>query len=302
MNWLLFAFSGPVLWALSTHIDKYIVERYFKHGNVAVLLIFTSLIGIVMLPFIAFYRPDIVTLDIDSILLVMLSGLLYMGAMHFYLEALQREEASVVVPYFQVTPLFGAILAYLLLGETLSHRQLGGGALIILGATLLSLRFRHHHRDYKLRLLVLMLACAFAFALSSVIFTAFAIRDEFWTTAFWTYTGEVAYGAALLVIGPVRREFAASLRTNTAAVLSINAVNEVINLGGGLGARYALLLAPLGLVQAIGSTTPLFVFLFGVMITLLLPRFGRENLAAGNLVQKGLSALLIVSGVLLISA
>lgn len=302
MNWLLFAFSGPVLWALSTHIDKYLVERYFKHGNVAVLLIFTSLIGIVMLPFIAFYRPGVVTLDVHSILLVVLSGLLYMAAMHFYLEALQHEEASVVVPYFQVTPLFGAVLAYLLLGETLSHRQLGGGGLIILGATLLSLRLTPHHHGYKLRLLLLMLACAFAFALSSVIFAAFAIRDEFWTTAFWTYTGEAIYGAALLAIGPVRREFAASLRTNTGAVLSINAVNEVINLGGGLCARYALLLAPLGLVQAIGSTTPLFVFLFGMMITLLLPRFGRENLAAGNLVQKGLSAILIVSGVILISA
>jgi hypothetical protein len=49
--WLLFAFSGPVLWAISTHIDKYLVEKYFRHSSVAVLLVFTSLIGVVMLPF-----------------------------------------------------------------------------------------------------------------------------------------------------------------------------------------------------------------------------------------------------------
>lgn len=52
MLWLLFAFSGPILWALSTHIDKYLVERFFKYSRVGVLLIFTALIGVVPLPFI----------------------------------------------------------------------------------------------------------------------------------------------------------------------------------------------------------------------------------------------------------
>ena len=56
MTWLLFAFSGPVLWAVSTHFDKYLVERYFKHSDVAVLLFFTAFIGLLTLPFIAFYR------------------------------------------------------------------------------------------------------------------------------------------------------------------------------------------------------------------------------------------------------
>ena len=41
--WLLFAFSGPVLWALSTHLDKYLVERYFRRTSMAVLVIITAL-------------------------------------------------------------------------------------------------------------------------------------------------------------------------------------------------------------------------------------------------------------------
>jgi hypothetical protein len=54
MSWLVFAFSGPVLWAISTHFDKYLVEQYFKHSDTAVLLPFTALIGVLTLPFIAF--------------------------------------------------------------------------------------------------------------------------------------------------------------------------------------------------------------------------------------------------------
>ena len=96
MSWLVFAFSGPVLWAISTHLDKYLVEQYFKNSDVAVLLLFTAFIGVLLLPFIAFYNADVASPDIVSIALIMLAGILYMGALLFYLWALQSEEASVV--------------------------------------------------------------------------------------------------------------------------------------------------------------------------------------------------------------
>src|SRR5437868_5015461 len=43
MSWLIFAFSGPVLWAISAHLDKYLVERFFKDTDVSVLVVFTPL-------------------------------------------------------------------------------------------------------------------------------------------------------------------------------------------------------------------------------------------------------------------
>jgi drug/metabolite transporter (DMT)-like permease len=55
--WLIFAFSGPVLWAISTHFDKYLVEKYFKHSDVAVLLLFTAFMGVLTLPFIVLMGP-----------------------------------------------------------------------------------------------------------------------------------------------------------------------------------------------------------------------------------------------------
>ena len=64
--------------------------------------------------------------------------------------------------------------------------------------------------------------------------------------------------------------------------------------------RYASLLAPVALVSAISSTTTFFVFAFGILLTLFFPRLGREDLSTGNLVRKGLGALLIAAGVILI--
>ena len=299
MHWLIYAFMGPVFWAASTHMDKYLVDRYFKHSDVGVLLVFTALIGLVMLPFILYWQPAVLALAWRDILVIAFSGVLYMAAMYFYLQALQTNEASVVAPFFQAGPLFAYALAYLVLGETLTRVQLMGGALIVSGGLLLSLHPAGGR--VRLRLVLLMLACAFILAVSSVIFKAFAVKDAFWSTTFWTYLGEALYGFWLLALPGPRRQFIALMRRNTGAVISVNAVNELINLGGSLGMRYAVLLAPLSLVQAIGSTTTLFVFLFGVLLSLFLPKLGREDLSARNLLQKGGSALLIVAGVYLIN-
>ena len=297
--WLLFAFSGPVLWAASTHVDKYLVEKYFRHADVAVLLVFTALIGLVMLPFIAVLDPQALTPGWKDALVVACSGLLYMTAMYFYLKALQEEEASVVAPFFQAAPLFGYVLGLLFLGEHLTGRQLGGGAFIVAGGALISVRLKGPRR-FRGRLVVLMLTAAFAVALSSVIFKAVAEDSSFWATTFWNYAGEALFGLAVLVIPQQRRQFAALFRRHPGAVLGINAANEFINLGGNLAARYALLLAPLSLVQAINGTTTLFVFGFGVLLTLFWPKLGREDLSAHNLWQKGLCALLITTGVVLV--
>jgi uncharacterized membrane protein len=290
-----------VLWAISVHLDKYLVERFFKASDVAVLLIFTALIGILLLPFIWYYEPSVLSPSAGSIALIMLAGILYMTAMLLYLQALQSEEASVVAPFFQAGPLFGYVLAYFVLGETLSPRQMAGGALIIIGALIVSIRFGQNMRMFKARLALLMLACGFVMALSSLIFKVFAIRVEFWTTTFWMFVGEGIFGVALLMIPSYRRQFIGLLRANTAALLSINASNELINLGGGLGNRYALLFAPLSIVQAIGSTTTLFVFAFGIVLSVFFPGLGREDLSGRELAQKGMAAVMVAIGVTLVT-
>lgn len=297
--WILFAFSGPVLWAASTHIDKYLVERYFKNSDTAVLMVFTALIGLIMLPFIWWFDRGVLYLPPISITVMAASGILYMGAMLFYLRALQSTEASVVAPLFQTSTIFTFVLGYIVLGEMLSVVNAMGALLIILGALLLSLDTSFHFKTFKFRTLLLMLLCTFVLALSTVIFKYFAVREEFWSTTFWTYVGEALFGVGILAIPKYFRQFLTLLKTNTEALLAVNGANELINLGGGLGVRFASLLAPVALVSAISSTTTLFVFGFGILLTLFLPQIAREDLSRANLLQKGVSAALVAIGVVL---
>ena len=290
-----------MLWAISVHLDKYLVERFFKDSEVAIMVLFTALVVVLALPVIWYFDPAVLDASASSIAFIALAGILYMTGMLFYLRALQHEEASAVAPFFQTGPLFGYVLAYLVLGETLSPRQLLGGALIIIGALFVSVRFGQTVKTFKGRLAALMVTCGFIMALSSLIFKVFALKVEFWTTIFWMFVGEGIFGVVLLMIPPYRRQFMALLRANTTALLSINASNELVNLGGALGNRYALLFAPLSIVQAIGSTTTLFVFIFGVMLSIFFPRFGRETLSGRELTKKGIAAVLVAVGVALVT-
>jgi len=298
MSWLIFAFSGPILWAVSTHLDKYLVEKYFKHSHVAVLLIFTALIGLFALPVIWLAEPRVMEVGLRDGTLMAFSGVLYMTGMLFYLRALQAAEASVVAPFYQAAPLFGYILGYEVLGERLSEIQIIGGALIVFGAVIASVQ---QSGTFNSRLAGLMLTCAFVLSISSLIFKIFAVRDEFWPTTFWMYAGEAAFGVLLLAVRTYRDQFLGLLRKSPTAVLSVNAANELINLGGGLGNRYALILAPLSLVQAIGGTTTIFVFIFGIVLSILYPALGHEDLSGGDLVRKGYAAILVAAGTIILN-
>jgi drug/metabolite transporter (DMT)-like permease len=229
------------------------------------------------------------------------SGVLYMGAMLFYLRAIQSEEASVVAPLFQANTLFTFALGLALLHEVPRWPQALGAALVVTGALGLSLDKKLHFGSFKPRLVLLMCGATFVLALSSVVFKFFAVQeDAFWSTTFWTFVGEGLFGAGILAVPKYRKQFVRLFAANPGAVIGVNAANELINLGGGLGVRFASLLAPVGLVSAISATSTFFVFMFGILLTLFFPRLGREDLSARNVIQKAIGGLLIMAGVVMI--
>ena len=97
---------------------------------------------------------------------------------------------------------------------------------------------------FRWQLAALMLCAGFVLSLSTLIFKAFAVKEEFWATTFWMFAGEALFGATFLCIGRYRRQFFDLCKSNGSALIAINASNELINLGGGLANRYALIFAP----------------------------------------------------------
>jgi drug/metabolite transporter (DMT)-like permease len=297
-GWLPLALTGPVLWAMSTHIDKYLVDRYFANSDTAVLMVFTALLSAVLLIPIGIFAHGVFDVNLRDISVLALAGAMFMGAMLFYLRAIQGDEASVVATLFQANTLFTFVFAYLFLGEKLELRQLAGAALIIFGALLISFE-AGFTKGWRVRLVVLMLACTAVLAGSTIVFKVFVVRDDFWRTTFWMWVGEAIFGIVILAIPHYRKQFVALLKKNIGAVLGVNGANELINLGGTLGTRLALTMAPAALVSVVSSTTPLFVFLIGTALSLFAPRWSKEDLSRHALAQKAIASLIMAAGVAL---
>jgi hypothetical protein len=67
------------------------------------------------------------------------------------------------------------------------------------------------------------------------------------------------------------------------------------------GVLYALMFAPLAIVQTIGATTTLFVFVFAVVLSVLFPHLARETLSLHDLAQKDAAAVPVGLGVALVT-
>lgn len=303
MNWFLIALLPPIFWSITNHFDKYLLSRYFKGGGVGALMVFSSIIGLCLLPLIIWIHPEVIRSFDPRYLLISLNGFFYVLAVLPYFYALQRDEASIAIPLFQMVPVFSLILGYFILGETLTSMQLMGGILIIFGAIFMSLDLTVHKRiKLKKEVFLLMALSSFLFAINFLIFKYFAIDARFWVTSFWEYIGFAVFAILLLVfIRSYRDEFFNILKTNKFSVLTLNGINEIVNIIAKASFNFASLLAPVTLVWIVNGLQPLFVFIFGVLLTLLVPNISQENISKKVLVQKILAIVLMFIGAYLIN-
>lgn len=302
MNWFLIALINPVVHAFVNHFDKFLLSKYLKGGTVGALILFSSLFAVFALPIIYFFDPNVIgSLTGLQILVLMVNGVFLTLAIIFYLYALDSDEASYVAPFFQLIPVFGFIVGYLLLGEVLAGGQLLGGSLIVFGSLLLSLELNGSGTRVKKKLVLLMLGSSFFYAINAVIFKSIASEAGFLTSVFWDMTGKFVFGVILFAaVKSYREQFLYLIRASGKAVVGLNVLNEIMSLVGEFALVFAVLFAPVALVQSVGGLQPMFVLIFGVIITLFFPSFGQESFQRKHLAQKIIGIVIITVGVYLL--
>ncbi len=300
MNWILFALVGPAIWALVNHIDKYVINRYFSGPGVGSLVIFTSASGLLISLFILVFGFSQIFIGTISALVIAINGALFVAAFIPYLYALENEEASWASTLYQLIPVFGYVLALIFLQEQLTIHQILASLLVIAGAIAISLDFSSKIQ-LKLRPFLLMVLSSFMIAVNALVFKIVALDQSFWGTVFWEYIGGGVFGFLLLVFIPLYRvQFFATIERSRVAVISINIGSEILNIIAKLAANFASLLAPLALVWVVNGLQPVMVFVYGVILTIFLPRFGQEDLGRKTIIQKLLSMAVILLGIYLL--
>jgi drug/metabolite transporter (DMT)-like permease len=304
MIWFFIALIGPLLYAFTNFIDKLLLEKYFKNGGVGTLVLISSLISVFVLPFIFLLDNTVFSVGYTQILTLAVVGILNVVVIWCYLLALRDEEASIVVVFYQLVPVFGSILGYFILGEVLSQIQLIAMAIIIFGTTIISFEVDAENK-FKLRrkTIFLMLVAALAWAIESVLFKAVALEENLWRSVFWEHLMMTIVGLLIFIfIRSYRENFLSAMRDNSRRILSLNVLNETIYIVGNIVVAFTYLLAPVGLVLLTESFQPIFVFMLGIFFTFFFPKIATEKIYARHIIQKVIAICITGLGTYLLLA
>ncbi len=288
MSWFFIAIIGPFLYAVTNYIDKILLEKYFKQGGVGALLLFSSLISIFALPFLFIVDPTVLDVNFSNIIILIIKGILSVGVLWCYLIALNNDETSVVIVFYQLVPVIGSILGYFFLGELLTQNQIISMAIIILGTTIISFEIDLDNNFHlRKKTIIPMLFASVFWAIGSVIFKSVALEENLWRSLFWEHLVIVIVGLCIFIfITSYRKNFISLIKSNSRKILSLNVLNEFLYISGNVVVSFAYLLAPIGLVLLSESFQPIFVLIIGIILTIFFPNLTTEKIKAKHIWQK----------------
>jgi drug/metabolite transporter (DMT)-like permease len=302
MSWFFIALWAPLLLACANHNDKVLLSRYLKTKTVGSIVIPSSLFSGVAVLIVLLFQPEVIDVTLLQGCALIATGMSSVFAAVCYLYALDKDEASFVTPFYQTAPIFACVLGYFILGETITFAQGVGSCVVIAGAVALSLEFRRRGMQFKRNVVVLMQGASVLSAVNGVIFKLIAVDKGFLTSLLWGFVGQVIAGLTLLVFVPsYRRDSLALFKEQKVAAIGLVALSRALFGVSEAVTLYATLLGPVALVLLVNSFQPLFVFIIGIALTLLVPRVGKESLAGMKMLQKGVGIGLMLIGGYLIS-
>lgn len=299
MHLIFIAALSPLIWAFVNHIDKYAVERFMHGRDPGALILFTGAAAYLMVVCM-YFSGYVHFLPLETSIVMIGGGAMLIFSYLPYLYAIAKDEASNVAPLFQLITPLSYIFALVFLGERVGLATSLAGALIFLGALILSFDFKHLR--IRTRTFLLMLLSSTMIAGNVIIFKAFALQTSFAATAFYDLVGAALGGTLLFIfVGRYRRTFIEVIREHRHNVVGINITAETLSILSRLINGFVSLLLPIAIVQFVNGLQPLFIVLIGILLTLVAPRFGKEAITKSALLQKGIAAVCMLAGFALLS-
>ncbi len=294
MNWADAAIISTAIMGVVNIIDSHLVTKRVPSFKAFLVLagILSAVNGAVL--FGLFPLPH----DIGAtvLLITIASGILRALGVLLILHILQTGEVSRIIPVVHSHPVFVAILAVLLLGETLVHLQWIAIIITVAGAMLIS--FQRGSRIGIGRVLAKPLLASLLLAAANI--TSKYALDHIYHWSMLA-VGMLAVGFTFLGIA-LRPRALRELRQLRRPLLTLGllAVNGILVIIGLVLLFWSIANGPVSLVSALSGTRPAFVFIYALILgristVLLEQRMGRETIAL-----RSVAITMIIGGIAII--
>lgn len=298
LNWIAPALGSPLIYSAVTIGDKYILSNLKL--RLASFYLFVGASQLVISVVILLVNP-VSGFVVRESLAAFGGGLLWGIGLLMMFWVLQREEASRVTPVWQSSPIFVALIAVFLLGESLAWYHWIAILMVVVGATAVSVGRGQLGRGFVLRPgFFMLLAGALIIGVAQVLLKVAAGELSVWHSMAFRGLGLfVAMGPAYLTPRNLRSLWEFARTPGRAPVLL--ATESIGPFLGNLLLLIAIANGPVSLVSALLGTRPLFVLAIALVIGLLARNVLAEGMSRGDIVLKGASSALVVGGIFLIA-
>lgn len=297
MTWIILALLAPLFWAASNIFDKYALEKisrgsydFLFFGTIGNFIIFFITFGVFRLEYIGLFA-----------FLPIVAGFLLQYSYLFYTYALQKEDASYIVPLY-ITYSVVVLLISPLFGESINKIQLISFGIVFLGALILSLK-ELSFEIFKYRKAALLMLPAILLISFYVLFLNRSLEVISFTDTFiYDALGFSLAGLSLMLVPKWRAEIISGIKTAKIKKFTLFLINDTLDMSGHLAYKFALLIAPsVSLVAVLGGIQPFYVLIIGGLFTIFIPSVVKENIELKEVIQKVLGATIIVLGISLLN-
>ncbi|MFH0835944.1 MAG: DMT family transporter [Candidatus Micrarchaeota archaeon] len=289
--WELFALIAAFCFAVAETGEKLLLTKWFsKPVTLTIVLGVTGLLAAALI----FALQGFEWLGETNALIALAAGVCYVLALWIYYKAVQTEEVSRIVPLFNMTIVFVAVLAAIFLNEVLSLTQYAGVFMILAGGTLISVKSKSSFSVSR-KALGLMVAATFVFSLYLILTKYLLNYSDYWTVFAYARTGGLLLIAPLLFIH--WKDLKGVSRKFGVKAIAVGGLNEGINLIGVLAVTVAMSLGPATLVNALTATQAMMILVIAVALSVLKPDLLKEELSRKTIGIKAIAILLIIAGV-----
>lgn len=298
MSWILFALGGYFFNAVTSIFDKFLLSGRIKEPCVyAFYVAILSLFAIVFVPF------GVQIIPWQTIVVFVISGVLFLYGLVAFYNAVKRSEISRVAPLVGITTAAIAAVASLAFGPAanLSFSPISFLSLFLLlgGAFLIAFDLPLKPNDALMKSTLL----AGALMALSLIFLKTGYRNaDFINGLVWSRLGFLIGGISLFFIP----EYRAAILESTHAMTETNKENFITGalfiLNKVFGAistfllTYAAYLGPITFIQALNGIQYAFVLLLALPLSFYFPQIFGEKLFFWDWVQKVVAVFLIAIG------
>ncbi|NQW21426.1 MAG: EamA family transporter [Chloroflexi bacterium] len=298
--WIIAALANPLLFSFVTLIDKRVLSG-FGLGLPSFNLFVGGSQGLLGATVLLFNFP--VGVEFEILAKAWSIGVLQAFTLIFMFWMLKREDPSRVIPAMQTSPIYVALLAWLIFGEALSALHWTAVLLAVGGSILASVRIGSLSSNGKVGFqpIFLLLAVGALLMASSQLITK-SIVDDLSTIHIVSLRGTGLFTVMWLVFArpAVLRRLGSFLKQPKQAPWLIMA-EGIMPFNGHLLVTYAIGKGPIALVSSLGGARPIFVFSMSVLGAWLAPSLIYEKFTRPDMILKLISAGMVVGAVVIIS-